>query len=170
MNEIQRQSASSSASESLSAGSLSGTSSKIVVYASLSDEARIRHVSVPYRWYVSFLACAQVIVVIAPHIKEFGDNIIRTQNKFVDSSVLLFGSFSSLVALKRCHPASFVIVSLMNSVAIFLSLYHGYLMESEPWLISCRVLSVVIAISQWYLNDMLRELHSPQTFLMEQNN
>ncbi len=170
IDEILHPSSSPSDAQQLGHTTSTNSSNRIVVYASLSDEARIRHVSAPYRWYVIFLACVQFLLVTVSQFWELGDTSIREHSNSFDSILLIMGSLSGLVALKRSKPWGFLLVSLTNSTALLFALYHGLMLTTEPWLISSRILSLVVASSQWYLNNMLRELHSPQTFLMKQEN
>lgn len=144
---------------------------RVIVYASLSDHARIRHVSGPYRIYLILLTCFQIILVGAltyNHI-DVTSLVVNDQRTLKDCMILLFGSLASLLALRRSQPFPFFLVSLANSAGTMIVMYDGFFRATESWLVTCRILSVCIAIFQWYINDLLYEIHSPQIFMLKRD-
>jgi len=170
IEEINNTGSTSAENSQANQGPVNAKPHRVVVYASLSDEARIRHVSAPYRRYIIFLACFQLTVLMIPPLWYLEDDDSFASRNYFDLTFLLLGSLSSLVALKRSKPWTFLLASLVNSGATLLAIFHGYLIASQPWITTCRILSVCIAVCQWYLNDFLREIHSPQMFQMKQEN
>ena len=146
-------------------------SGKVIVYASLSDEARIRKSAEPYRRYCIALAAAQAISVLSPFTSQLLDQEIRdTANEHIlVSLLLLLTSLLVLIALRFGKPWEFHGAGILNSVAILIAIYEGFLKHPLPWVITCRIMSVFVSACQSYMCQYLREIHLPQTFLLKQS-
>lgn len=117
-----------------------------------------------------FLSCIQTLLVSALMFTEWENTVVFVASDckpLKDCLILLLGSLSSLLALRRAQPFSFFLVSLVNSVGAIIVVYDGYLVATQPLMITCRILSIFVAITQWYINDLLYEIHSAQVFMLK---
>ena len=137
----------------------------IVVYASLSDTAKIREASLIYRTYALILLSPQTALIFLTFLLRNDainvNELLDRSNSFELEGVLLGTVVLTMMllgCLKQCSAGGFALVSSLHAVACIVTLY-SWPFQRSPGYDSVRSLVLMASGCMWYTANTLKELH-----------
>jgi hypothetical protein len=153
--------------ESLDGGSSSldsVRSDRIVLYSSLSEIDRIKKASTPYR--TNGLLLVSTTLSFAVYQAIFG--AVPDSNTLLILGFCVMSSSSFLFSIRFPTAYRFFLSSLMYAVTGITAIASDAVLGEAAFDNTVGILFLISCALQWYVADKLNQLHSPQVYLMKQ--